>query len=237
MNQPAVLQLREVRRPLVRLGDVLEVLRTEGPLTFARHVIQKYGNALFAHLHFFEFPLAEAMSSASSQTLPDGVSLRACRGEDDLAWLVRVFAQAGWAPAIIKQRMRRGDAAIVATAGAELVGYSWATFKERWLSEIRATIVPRADEIVEYDTRIMPRWRGNGLQSSLYLGLLPYLSRFGHRRTLTGVSAFNTASLRCQKRLGKREVADIISQPVLRILRLQNRSATDGIIVERRLPS
>jgi len=233
----APVQFEDASRALSGLGELFELWKTEGSVIFVKHAIQRYCNRLFAHLYFFEFDLAQASRlEASAQGVQDGITMRVCQGERELNRLVEAFAQTGIAPAAVEQRVRRGDIAMVAMAGSELAGYMWATSKERWLSEIRATIVPREDEIVVYDTRVIPRQRGKNLHYALSIALMPCLAKFGYRRALSGVAALNTRSLKTQRRLGKRKIADIISLPALGILRVRNTSATDGITIERRAP-
>jgi len=58
-----------------------------------------------------------------------------------------LLAQTGQAYSA-RQRLLRGDVATVAMAERELVGYAWVTFRERWISEIRATIVPQDRDVL-----------------------------------------------------------------------------------------
>lgn len=230
------LQLEGAPRQLSGIDELVELMRVEGPIIFIRHALQRYAPALFNHLCVFEFDLSRvAALESSAQNLPSGVTTRLFHSAAETDLLAKILAQADSSSSAV-QRMLRGDVAILAMAGDELVGYAWATFGERWISEVRATIVPRYDEILQYDKRIMPKWRGKGMQYALSVAILPYLAKPGYRRTLNWVDSLNTRSLKNQRRLGKRKVADIISVPPLRILRLRNCSATEGIIIARRAP-
>lgn len=230
------LRLHDEPRPLSGTSELAELLRVEGPIIFFKHALQRYAPTLFNHLYVFEFDLARAAElESSAQNLPHGVTTQLFRSASEMNRLAAILARAG-STRSAEQRMLRGDVAILAMAGDELVGYAWATFKERWISEIRATIVPAGDEVLQYDKRIMPKWRGKGMQYALSVAILPYLAKLGYRRTLNWVDAVNTRSLKNQRRLGKRKVADIISLPALRILRVRNCSAADGIRIEKRVP-
>jgi GNAT superfamily N-acetyltransferase len=132
------------------------------------------------------------------------------------------------------QRLLRGDVATVAMAERELVGYAWVTFRERWISEIRATIVPQDRDVLGYDKRITPKWRGKGMQYALSVATLQNLAAGGYGRLLNWVDALNTRSLRNQRRVGRRKIADIISIPPLRILRVRICSPNDRIRIEKR---
>jgi GNAT superfamily N-acetyltransferase len=229
-----VLQSQDAARHLSGMSEVAELWRVEGPIIFLRHALQRYGPALFNHLYVFEFDLARAAKlEPLGQILPPGVTTQLFRSADQIDPLTTLLAQAGPTHSA-EQRMLRGDVAILAMAGEKLVGYAWATFKERWISEIRATIVPRDDEVLQYDKRILPKWRGKGMQYALSVAILPYLADLGYRRTLNWVDAVNTRSLKNQRRLGKRKVADIISVPPLRIMRVRNCSPADGVKIEKR---
>jgi predicted amino acid-binding ACT domain protein len=174
---------------------------------------------------------------SDSKYLPDGVTTRLFSGQGEIAALTEILAQGEVNPTSVEQRIARGDLAILAMAGAELVGYSWATFKERWISEARATMVPHEGDVLMYDKRIMPRWRGKGLQFALSVAMQLPLSRLGYTRALVWVDSLNTRSLKNQRRLGRRKVAAIISSPAFGILRVRNYSADGRITIERREPS
>ena len=229
--------IRELAPLRGTLGRLLELLRAEGPVMFVRHALQRYAARIVTRLYVFEFDLARAAAlDASTYGLPPGVTSRIFRGEAEIEPLAAIFEQSRLSRAIAEQRMARGDLVMVAMAGDELVGYSWATFKAVLISEIRATLMPRDDELVQYDKQVMPHWRGKGLQYAISVAILPHLSTLGYKRTLGWVDSLNTRSLKNQYRLGKRKVADIISVPALGILRVRNYSATGGITIEKRPP-
>ena len=215
-------QSEDPPRPLAGVSELVELLRVEGPSIFLRHALQRYAPALYNHLYIFEFDLTRAAGlESSAQNLPPGVTTQLFSHASQTDQVAAMLAQARITRSA-EQRMLRGDVAIVAMAGDELVGYAWATFKERWISEIRATIIPANLDVLQYDKRIMPKWRGKGLQYALSVAVLPYLAELGYRRTLNWVDALNTRSLKNQRRLGKRKVADIISLPLLGVLRVHN---------------
>jgi GNAT superfamily N-acetyltransferase len=229
------IEFREMAPVRGRLDGLLELLRVEGPVMFARHALQRYASRLLTHLDVFEFDLARAASlDTSTYALPPGVTSRIFRGEAEIEPLFAILEQSRLSRATVEQRMARGDLVMVATAGDDLVGYSWTTFTEAWISEIGATLVPRKGELVQYDKQVMPRWRGKGLQYAMSVAILSHLSKLGYKRTLGWVDALNTRSLKNQYRLGKRKVADVISVPALGIVRVRNYSAVDGVTIEKR---
>jgi hypothetical protein len=220
-----------------RLGGLLELLRAEGPVMFARHALQRCASRLVTRLYVFELDLARAASfDASTHPFPPGVTYRIFKGENEIAPLVALLAQAQVPPENVKQRIARGDQVFVAAAGDELVCYSWTAFGETWIAEAAVTIVPRDDELIRYDDRVMPRWRGQGIQNAMGVTINPQLAKLGYRRSLAWVDALNIRVLKNQRRMGKRKVAEIISVPALGIVRVRNYSATGGITIEKRPP-
>jgi hypothetical protein len=216
---------------------LIEMFRIEGPVIFIKHALQRYAPPLFNRLYFFEFDLARAMEpERPAGFLPGGVTTQIVSGKSEIARLTKILAQGEVVSAFVEQRMERGDVAIIAMADDELVGYSWATSKERWIAEIRASIVPRPGEVLMYDKRIMPRWRGKGLQYPLSVAKLLYLSELGYTRALVWVDALNTRSLKNQRRLGRRKIAEATSLPALGILHVRNFSAADSLIIKKRAP-
>jgi len=227
-------QSQEVPRRLGGIREVAELWRVEGPAIFFRHALQRYGSPFFNRLYVFEFDLARTASlEPLSQILPSGVTTRHFRGADDIERLSMLLAQVRPTYSA-EQRLLRGDIATVALADEELVGYAWVTFRERWVSEIRATIAPQAGDVLGYDKRITPKWRGKGMQYALSVAMLQNLAEQGYRRLLSWVDALNTRSLKNQRRVGRRKVADIISIPPLRILRVRTCSPNDRIRIEKR---
>jgi GNAT superfamily N-acetyltransferase len=227
-------ELRDAARSLGGLGKLIELFRIEGPVIFIKHALQRYASPLFSRIYFFEFDLSQATQLKSpAELLPEGVSVSILTGDGESGRLKKILAQAEVAPSSVERRVTLGDVAIIAMAGEELVGYSWATFKERWISEIGASIVPREGETLMYDKRIMPQWRGKGLQYALSVAMLLYLSQLGWKRALVWVDVLNTRSLKNQRRLGKRKVAYVISSPALGILRVRDFSPSDCITIRK----
>ena len=220
-----------------RIGRTIELLRFEGPLMFARHALQKYASRLVTRLYVFELVLARAASfDASAHPFPPGVTYRFFQGENEIGPLIAILAQARVPSEDVEQRLARGDQVFVAAAGDELVCYSWTTFRETWIAEAAVTIVPRDDELIRYDDRVMPRWRGQGLQNAMGVTINPHLAKLGYRRSLAWTDALNIRVLKNQRRLGKRKVAEIIRVPALGLVRVRNSSGDDGITIEKRMP-
>jgi hypothetical protein len=233
----AAFESRDPAPPRTWFGALFELLRFEGPVMFARHALQRYASRLVTRLYVFELDLARAASfDASTHPFPPGVTTRIFQGENDVGPLMALLAQARVPPENVKQRMARGDLVFVAAAGDEPVCYSWTAFRETWIAEAAVTIVPRDDELIRYDDRVMPRWRGQGLQNAMGVAINPHLAKLGYKRSLAWVDALNIRVLKNQRRMGKRKVAEIIRVPALGIVRVRNYSAVDGVTIEKRTP-
>jgi hypothetical protein len=178
---------------------------------------------LFSLQCVFAFDLEHASELSSGiRQLPQGTTVSILRGLDDLEPASAALRLAAMPSSTIKRRLTRGDAVAVAFVGKELAAYTWVTFKEVWISEIRRTLVLRDDEAVQFDTLVMPRWRGKGLQYGLTLPVLQDLAQRKYRRTLAWVNWFNQRSMKNQIRQGKRRISTIISVPAVDLVWLRN---------------
>jgi hypothetical protein len=219
-----------------KVSRFLRALAVEDAGISCKLALSKLTHPLFNMYHVFDFNLASVYQLPATQ-FPLGVTLRLFRGEGDVTCVAAMLALAGMSLKTVEHRMRRGDlAALVFANDEELAAYSWTTFIEAWIAEIRATLPLRSDEAVRYDSLVMPRWRGKGLNYPLSLPISPYLFEHGYRRTLSWVSALNTRSVRTQFRQGKRKIATIVSSPLLGLVHLRNLSPAVGITLERRIP-
>ncbi len=178
---------------------------------------------LFSLQCVFAFDLALASELPfGTRPLPQGTTVSILQGLDDLEPASAALKFAAMPRSIIKRRLTRGDAVAVAFVGKELAAYTWVTFTEVWISEIRRTLVLREDEAVQFDTLVMPRWRGRGLQYGLTRPVLQNLAQREYRRTLAWVNLFNQRSMKNQIRQGKRRISTIISVPALNLVWPQN---------------
>ena len=219
-----------------KVGRFLQTLAVEDANILCKFALSKLTHPLFNVYHVFDFNLASVYQLPATQ-FPPGVTLRLFHGEGDVTYVAAMMARAGMSLKTVEHRMRRGDlAALVFANDEELAAYSWTTFAEAWIAEVRATLPLRSDEAVRYDSLVMPRWRGKGLNYPLSLPISRYLFEQGYRRTLSWVSALNTRSLRTQLRQSKRKIATIVSSPLLGLVHLRNLSPAVGITLEQRLP-
>jgi hypothetical protein len=75
-----------------------------------------------------------------------------------------------------------GDLVVVVFDEEDEVGaYAWTTFTDVWMKEIGAALLLGRDETSGYDTFVLPRWRGKGLQYSLNARRFQHLSEHGHK--------------------------------------------------------
>ncbi|GEM_PF-2758833 len=168
--------------------------------------------------YIFAFDLASAkMLDSSARQLPPGVRLRiVCNpAAAELPEICALLSEAGMPRWVVQERLARGDVLGIAVADEELAAYTWATFSRARIAEARRSLRLLQDQAVQYDTLVMPWWRGKGLQYRLTAAVLQHLSAVGYRQTLAWVNSCNVRSLRNQLSQGKRKIATIWSSPIL----------------------
>jgi len=221
----------QIRRRTFR--KVLEVLAVEDYGTLLRLTLQKLTHPLFNVYHIFEADLLlESARSQSAKPLPAGITIQLFYGQRG-EHLAAKFSHAGVSPEVVEQRIERGDVASVAFAGGDVAGYSWVTFKEAWIAELRGTLALRSDEAVQFNTRVMPPWRGKGLQYALTMPLIQYLTQHDYRRMLGWVYALNARSARNSAWPGKRVIATVVCFPILGIMHVRDRFPAVHVSIER----
>jgi GNAT superfamily N-acetyltransferase len=166
------------------------------------------------------------------------MSVRLFRGEAEISRAAAQLMEAGMSASTLEERMRRGDlVAMLLTEAGELVAHSWTMFTDAWIAEVGATLRLRSDEMVRYDTLVMPKWRGKDLHLRFNIACYRYLREEGYRRTLFWMYALNTRSLKTQFRQGKRKIATIVSSPLRGIVRLKDVAHEGGITLKKKKPS
>ena len=187
------------------------------------------------HVFVFDLALAGQLSSVTHR-LPPGIVIRIFLrpDESDLDHIFRLLAQAGMSRRIAGERLKRGDMLALATADTGTAAYTWTTFSNGWIAEARRFLLFRSDQAVQFDTLVMPSWRGKGLQYGITLPVLQYLAHLGYRQTLAWVNARNVRSIRNQLSQGKRKIATIESSPLLGLARVRRLSEEADFTIERR---
>jgi hypothetical protein len=217
-----------------KISLLLQTLAVEDSRTSLNFAVQKLTRPLFNVYYVFELELAGAHKRSNSTTqLPAGITVRLFHGQEEMGWVAGKLSCGGLPTATIEQRMRRGDLVALALANEELAAYTWITFTDAWLPEVGATLPLRRNEAVQFDTLVMPHWRGKGLHYPLTAPVFRFLCEQGYRRTLNLVNALNTRPLKTQVRQGKRKIATVISSPFLGVVRLRNISPADGITLKK----
>jgi GNAT superfamily N-acetyltransferase len=183
----------------------------------------KLFEAFYNVQYVFVFDLASAEQLRSDRQLPLGVTFRIFRRPRDFEFdeIYRLMVQAALPRRVVEERLARGDMLGVATASEELRAYTWATFGRARIAEARRFLVLLQDQAVQYDTLVMPSWRGRGLQYALTAHVLQHLAILGYRQTLAWVNACNVRSIRNQLSQGKRCIAIIQSSPIFGVARVQ----------------
>ena len=169
--------------------------------------------------HFFEFDLAQVNRlSLANAKLPPGGIIRIFRGANEIDTICENLKRADVSPLVIRHRLERGDMIAMVLCDAELAAYTWVTFSEVWVSEIHRKLTLNRGEAVQFDTLVMPSWRGKGLQYAVTVPILQRLADEGCRLTLAWVNAFNRRSIKNQLRQGKHRIATLVSFPLFGIV-------------------
>lgn len=185
-------------------------------------------------IFIYDLALAGQPSSPTPQ-LPQGIVVEIFLGPcgSDLEQVFGLLAQAGMPWRTAEERLRRGDLLAVATANNDIAAYTWATFSTAWIAEARRSLLLHDDQAAQFDTLVMPSWRGSGLQYGLTRAVLQYLSKLGYRQTLAWVNARNIRAMRTELPQGKRKIATIESYPVLGLVRVRRLSEEADFTIER----
>jgi hypothetical protein len=195
----------------------------------------KFLEPIFNVQDIFVFDLERAgRLSSLTHPLPPGITVRIhvkpC--ESDLDEIFALLGQAGLPRGIAEERLKRGDMLALATANEAIAAYSWTTFSRAWIAEARRFLSLRKDQAVQYDTLVMPSWRGKGLQYALTRPVLEHLAKLGYKQTVAWVNVRNVRSIRNQLSQGKGRIATIRSSPVLGLVQLRTLSHDAGFALE-----
>jgi len=201
----------------IKLGQLFQMLAIEDFGTVFNYTVQRLTTPLFNVHYIFEIDLTRAHELATpGRPLPPGFTIRILRGENEIGPIANNLGRAGIASAVLAERTKRGDLIAVALHQKdEVAAYNWATFTDAWMKEVRATLLLDRNEAFGFDTFVLPRWRGKGLQYALEARKFRHLCEHGYTRSLASVHALNTRSLRTQASEGKRKVATIFSVPMV----------------------
>jgi GNAT superfamily N-acetyltransferase len=158
--------------------------------------------------YVFEADLAISLPSVPR---PGGLVVRLFRGNQDLPSVCSALVPTGLEAGEITRRLQRGDLVSIAFLSDQVVAYTWMTFADAVFTEIGMMMRVNAGEAVQYDTLVLPAWRGQGLQLPLNEPVLRYARQNGYVRTLAWVEALNIRSVKSQIRTGKRKLMTIVS--------------------------
>lgn len=199
------------------------LLAIEDFRTVFNYTVQRLTTPLFNVHYIFENDLTRAHElNDPDRPLARGFTIRIFRGENEVGPIAGKLRRAGTTSAVLTERAKRDDlVAIAFDEKDEVAAYTWATFTDAWMKEMRATLLLGRDETFGIDTFVLPRWRGKGLQYIIETWKFRHLSEHGYRRSLNSVNALNTRSLKTQASERKRQVATVFSVPMLGVVVLR----------------
>ena len=150
----------------IKVRQFLQMLLTEDFRTVFNYAVQRLTIPLFNVHYIFENDLTRAHElNDPGRPLPQGFAIRIFRGENEIGPIADKLRRAGATGAVLTERTKRGDlVAILFDEEDEVAAYTWATFTDAWMKEVRATLLLGRDETFGVDTFVLPRWRGKRLQ-------------------------------------------------------------------------
>jgi GNAT superfamily N-acetyltransferase len=173
----------------IKVRQFLQMLAIEDFRTVLNYAVQRVTTPLFNVHYIFEIDLTRAQElNDPGRPPPQGFAIGIFRGENEIGPIAGKLRRAGTNGAVLTERTKRGDLVAIAFDEEDEVGaYTWATFTDVWMKEIRATLLLDRDETSGIDTFVLPRWRGKGLQYVLEARKFRHLSEhgfiFAHRPT------------------------------------------------------
>jgi GNAT superfamily N-acetyltransferase len=150
------------------------------------------------------------MPPATRNPRPD-FTVRLYRGAEQSAAACRQLSRLELPAHEVCRRMRNGDVVAIGSVQEDVVGYTWMTFTDIEMTEVRRFLCLPPNHAAQFDTFIAPRWRGYGLQFLLNVPVLEYARQQGIVYTMAWVNALNVRSRRNQLRTQKKQVLTIVS--------------------------
>jgi GNAT superfamily N-acetyltransferase len=109
-------------------------------------------------------------------------------------------------PTEVAERLREGDAAMIAYHDNEVIGCCWAAFRRNVPLPLNTVWHIGPGEAVLYNSFVLPKWRGKRVHQSLDMAACADMREHGIRRVLGSMSALNPQTLSLAKRSGKQFV-------------------------------
>jgi GNAT superfamily N-acetyltransferase len=194
--------------PILRAGTLRKPGNRRSLELVLQGLLQKVTKPFLKIFYVFE---ADLTGPLRSERQPDGLVVRLFQGSADSAEVCAALVSTGLSANDVTQRLQHGDLVSIAFVQGRVAAYTWMTFIDAWFQEIRMTLVVHDREAVQYDTLVLPAFRGQGLQFLLNAPVLEYAKQKGYVRTLAWVDALNIRSYKNQMKTGKRKIMTIVS--------------------------
>lgn len=110
---------------------------------------------------------------------------------------------------VIDRRFERGVKCLGAFRNGEMIGFLWLTLGAYEEDEVRSLFIPspQGEAVWDFDVYVAPAHRLSPVFLKLWETAFKWLEEHGYRYSFSRISAFNTASLRSQQRLGGSSIA------------------------------
>lgn len=109
----------------------------------------------------------------------------------------------------IKNRLKDGHLCFVTICDGAIIGHSWSAFDKAYCEYLNCFISFPSNTVYNYDSFILPDYRGNRIAASQYLFKLKYLIKNGYLCSIGFVLPENTASIKFTQRFGDKSIGII----------------------------
>jgi GNAT superfamily N-acetyltransferase len=197
------------RVPVHKLKTARDLYSRGGWIAVAAESLWQVAGRWTNVVHVFTFDLDHP---TPQPTLPPGFSVTLYRGLQDRRKFVGHLLPLALTEAEIDRRLGDGDIVAIGSMAGDFVGYTWMKLTGSIeINECGRFLCADPEEALQYDTFIVPKYRGRGLQFPLALPMLDYARELGLARTTSYVNALNTRSRKNQIRTGRKKVLTVVS--------------------------
>jgi GNAT superfamily N-acetyltransferase len=184
-----------------------EVLREERPIVGLGLLLRKFTFDSLNVYYFFEADLDQPLAPFGC---PPGRDARLYQGSDSFETVSSLLQRTRLTPDDLRHRLQRGDLVSIALCEGQAVAYTWMnTSGTHCLTEVGLTVIFGPREAVQYDTFVLPRWRGQGFQFLVTSPVLSYAQQNGFKHALGYANLVNIRSLNNQRRQRKKHILTV----------------------------
>ena len=190
-----------------KLAAMRRVMRWEGATGLLRRAATRLLSPVLRFTFVFFFAEDLTRRAPATPVFPEGVEAVVVEGAGIAAYRATLEQAFGRPARLLDERLARGHAVALALHAGQPISMLWLAFGEQRVDELGATLHLREGDVVSYDARTAPEWRGQGISPALSLVAEQHAITRSARRHITWRNAHNTQALRVAAKLQQRRVA------------------------------